>query len=81
MLLSGNGLDSCDKKVFQNISVFLFIFLPDKNSSVYMFNTHSILFKINLGNKINCVCHFYQIYRIYYFTILHQTQNHYQNLK
>ena len=25
-----------------------------------MFNNHAILFKINLGNKINCVCHCYR---------------------
>ena len=39
---------------------FLFYLFPNKDSSVYMFNNHTILFKINLGNKINCVCHFYQ---------------------
>ena len=48
-------------KVFQNISVFLFYLFPNKHSSVYMFNNHAILFKINLGNKINCVCHCYPI--------------------
>ena len=68
-----------DIKVFQDISVFF----SDQNSrpaySVYMFNAYSTLFKINLGNKINGVCHCYQTYCKYYFTILHQAQNHYQN--
>ena len=59
MLLSVNGLYTLQYmrfKVFQNISVFLFYLFPNKDSSVYMFNNHAILFKINLGNKINCVC-------------------------
>ena len=63
-----------DIKDFQNISVFLFYLFPNKDISVYMFNNYAKLFKINLGNTINCHC--YQTYCIDFCTILHQAQNH-----
>ena len=53
MLFSGNGLDTLQYmryKGFSKYLCFLYNFFPNKNSSVYMFNNHSILFKINLGN-------------------------------
>ena len=60
MLFSVNGLDTLQYmryKRFSKYLCFLFYFFPNENSSVYMVNNHSILFKINLGNQINYVCH------------------------
>ena len=67
-------------KVVQN-NCFLFYFIYNRTVVCSMFNNYSILFKINLSNKIKFVCHCYQTYCIYYFPILHQAQHHCQNFK
>ena len=62
MLPSVNGLYTLQYiryKGFSKYKCFFIIFFPNKDSSVYRFNNHAILFKINLGNKTNCVCHCY----------------------
>ena len=60
MLFSVNSLDTLQYMTYKGFSkylCFLFYCFSNKNSSVYMLNNHSILFKINLGNQINYVCH------------------------